>query len=210
MSYQRYADIIIDISHGNLDKTYQYAVPDEYASSAVIGAPVVVPFGKGSRTVNGYIVGLSNEPKIDIEKIKPISSVVEGAPVIESHLIFLAYWIKETYGGTINEALKTVMPVKKAVKIKKQRQIVLIKPYAELLDIYEEQLKKNNAARVRILKALIDKSIIDYDKAIKNLNINSKVIAWLSDNEIIKIDSSKYTAILSAIKVNEKFGGIKQ
>lgn len=191
MSYQRYADIIIDISHGNLDKTYQYAVPDEYASSAVIGAPVVVPFGKGSRTVNGYIVGLSNEPKIDIEKIKPISSVVEGAPVIESHLIFLAYWIKETYGGTINEALKTVMPVKKAVKIKKQRQIVLIKPYAELLDIYEEQLKKNNAARVRILKALIDKSIIDYDKAIKNLNINSKVIAWLSDNEIIKIDSKQ-------------------
>ena len=36
MSYQRYADIIIDISHGNLDKTYQYAVPDEYASSPLL------------------------------------------------------------------------------------------------------------------------------------------------------------------------------
>ena len=41
MAYKSYADIIIDISHENLDKTYQYAVPDNLASSAVIGAPVV-------------------------------------------------------------------------------------------------------------------------------------------------------------------------
>lgn len=48
MSYQRYADIIIDISHENLDKTYQYAIPEEYLSTAVIGAPVIVPFGLGT------------------------------------------------------------------------------------------------------------------------------------------------------------------
>ena len=88
MSYQTYADIIIDISHENLDKTYQYAIPEEYLSSAVIGGLVLVPFGRGNRTINGYIVGLSTEPKINIAKIKPIHSVVEGAPVIESHLIY--------------------------------------------------------------------------------------------------------------------------
>lgn len=120
MSYQRYADIIIDISHENLDKTYQYAIPEEYLSTAVIGAPVIVPFGLGNRTINGYIVGLSNEPKISVEKIKSISSVLEGAPVIESHLIYLAYWMKEHFGGTMNDALKTVMPVKRAVKIKEK------------------------------------------------------------------------------------------
>ena len=63
--------------------------------------------------INGYIVGLSNEPKISIDKIKPINSIVEGAPLIESHLIYLAYWIKESFGGTMNDALRTVMPVRK-------------------------------------------------------------------------------------------------
>ncbi len=189
MSFQSYADIIIDISHENLDKTYQYAIPVEYSHLAVIGALVLVPFGQGNRTINGYIVGLSNEPKINIDKIKPISSVVEGAPVIESHLIYLAYWIKETFGGTMNDALKTVMPVKKAVKIKEQRSIILTKPCEELKQIYELQEKKNNVARVRILKALLDENILDYDNAIQTLNISRPVISWLIDNEIIRIES---------------------
>ena len=45
MSYQIYADIIIDISHENLDKTYQYAIPEELSLSLFIGSLVVVPFG---------------------------------------------------------------------------------------------------------------------------------------------------------------------
>lgn len=212
MSFQSYADIIIDISHGNLDKTYQYAIPDEYSSMAVIGAPVIVTFGNANRTISGYIVGLSNEPKISEDKIKPISSVVEGAPVIESHLIYLAYWMKETYGGTINDALKTVMPVKKAVKMKEQRSIVLIKPIEELRFIYDEQVKKNSKARVRALEALLRDNILDYNKATQALNISKSVIDWLIDNEIIRLDSKqiyrnpidKKDAALTKVTLNEE------
>lgn len=118
MSYQKFADIIIDISHEDLDKTYQYAIPKQYLSLAVIGALVVVPFGNGNRTINGYIVGLSHKPKISIEKIKPIYQVVKDAPVIESHLIYLAYWMKETFGGTMNDARKNCYTGKKGSKNK--------------------------------------------------------------------------------------------
>lgn len=191
MSFKSYADIIIDISHENLDKTYQYAIPEEYSRSAVIGAPVVVPFGMGNRTISGYIVGLSDEPKISIDKIKPIRNVVEGAPVIESHLIYLAYWMKETFGGTMNDALKTVIPVKKPVKIKEQRKIILVKPHEELTRLYEEQKKKNNTARARLLEALLHQDTLDYDEAISRLNISRPVITWLADNDIIRIESKQ-------------------
>ncbi|NLJ96412.1 MAG: primosomal protein N' [Clostridiales bacterium] len=191
MSYQKYADIIIDISHENLDKTYQYTIPKEFFASAIIGALVVVPFGRGSRKINGYIVGLSNEPKIDIDRIKPIDHVVEDAPVIESHLIYLAHWIKETFGGTMNDALKTVMPIKKAVKIKEKRRIVSIKPYEELSLLYEEQKRKNNAARIRILEALLKNSYLDYDDVTKKLKISKPTITWLETNDVIKIESKQ-------------------
>lgn len=212
MSYQSYADIIIDISHENLDKTYQYAIPDEMSSLAVIGAPAVVPFGKGNRTINGYIVGLSSEPKISLDKIKSISSIVEGAPVIESHLIYLAYWIKETFGGTMNDALRTVIPVKRAVRIKEQRSIILIKPIEELKQIYEEQYKKNSKARVRILEALLTNKEFDYDKAVQILKIGKPVITWLIDNDIIKIESKqiyrnpidKQSSTLTRVTLNDE------
>lgn len=187
MSNQLYADIIIDISHENLDKTYQYAIPVEYASTAVIGASVTVPFGKGNRQIGGYIVGITGEPKLKEELIKPISSVTVNAPVIESHLIVLAYWMKETFGGTMNEALKTVIPVKKAVKIKEQRTIALNVDVQQANHLYYEyQKKKNNAARVRLLGALLKENYLDYEEVQKQLNISRSTISSLEKLGITK------------------------
>ena len=163
MSFQTYADIIIDISNENLDKTYQYAVPEKYLTQAKIGAPVVVSFGKGNRQINGYIVGLSGEPKVEKSKIKPITEVVEGAPIIESHLIYLADWIKETFGGTMNDALKTVIPVRKAIKHKEEKTVSLTVDIEQAKLFYYEFQRKNNTARARLLEALIKEQTLDYE-----------------------------------------------
>jgi primosomal protein N' (replication factor Y) len=191
MSYQNYADIIIDISHENLDKTYQYAIPEELVLQAIIGALVLVPFGKGNRQINGYIVGLSSEPKINKELIKPISSVVLDAPVIESHLIYLAYWIKETFGGKMNDSLKTVIPVRKAVKIKEQRSIQLAVGIEQANQLYFEYQRKNNTARLRLLEALIKDPILDYEVAINKLNISRATLQGLEKQGITKTISEQ-------------------
>lgn len=192
MSKQTYADIIIDISHENIDKTYQYAVPEEYIEHAVIGALVVVPFGKGNRKIKGYIVGLSNEPKIKVDLIKPIHEVVIGAPVIESHLIYLAYWMKEVFGGTMNDSLKTVIPVKKAVRMKEQKSVQLAIGKEQASELYfEYQKKKNQNAKVRLLGALLKEPLLDYDMVVKNLNISRTTLQGLEKQGIAKIVSEQ-------------------
>ena len=191
MSYHTYADIIIDISHENLDKTYQYAIPEQLSIQAGIGALVVVPFGKGNRQINGYIVGLSTEPKIKVELIKPISKVVEGAPVIESHLIYLAYWMKETFGGTMNDSLKTVIPVRKAVKIKEQRSIQLLVDLEQAHQLCFEYQRKNNTAKLRLLEALVKTNILDYEVAINKLNISRTTIQGFEKLGIAKTVSEQ-------------------
>lgn len=191
MSYQTYADIIIDISHENLDKTYQYAVPKELEKQAVIGALAVVPFGRGNRKINGYIVGLSEEPKIDKELIKPLAEVVQGAPVIESHLIYLAYWMKENFGGTMNDSLKTVIPVKKAVRIKEQKNIRLAVGTEEANRLYFEYQRKNNKARLRLLEALLREKSLDYDIAVNKLAIPRATLQGLEKQGITKTTSEQ-------------------
>lgn len=192
MSYQIYADIIIDISHENLDKTYQYGIPEELNLQAVIGALVVVPFGLGNRKINGYIVGLSGTAKVSEELIKPIMQVVEGAPVIESHLIYLAYWMKETFGGTMNEALKTVIPVRRAVKIKERRSITLAVGTEQANQLYiEYQKKKNNAAKLRLLEVLLHEKSLDFDVAVKKLNISRTTLQALEKQGITKTSSEQ-------------------
>ena len=89
-----FADVIIDISHENLDRTYQYRIPEELVADAVIGAPVEIPFGAGNRSVKGYLIGLSREPKIDINRIKPLKSIEKNGLVMESRMIALAARMK--------------------------------------------------------------------------------------------------------------------
>ena len=119
-----FADIIVDVSVKSLDRPFQYLVPEEMVADAVIGASVIIPFGKGNREMKGYIIGLSGTAKYDIHKTKSILRVEKQGVVAESHLLSLAYWIKENFGGTMNDAIKAVMPVRKEVKEKVARHII--------------------------------------------------------------------------------------
>ena len=120
----KYADIIIDISHEKIDKTFQYIVPDNMQDIIKVGMEVEVSFGKGKRTISGYVINLTDKASYDEEKLKEISKIVENKVDIESQLIKLAYFIKETYGSTMIQALKTVLPVKKKIASKQKKYIV--------------------------------------------------------------------------------------
>ena len=116
-----YADIIIDISHEQLDKTFQYAVPEELENIIDIGMIVDIPFGAGNRIITGYVVGLSDKPKYPVDKIKYLVDVTKGRVCVESRMIKLAAWMKHNYGSTMNQAMKTVIPVKDKVKQKEKK-----------------------------------------------------------------------------------------
>ncbi len=184
-----FADVIVDISHEDLDKTYQYIVKEEQAESAVIGARVLIPFGKGNRQIKGYIVGLSGEPKWDVTRMKELDEVIQNEVIIESQLIHLAYWIKEHYGSTMNDALKTVIPVKKLIKNKAKRYVKLAVSREEATDYLQEFVQKNNRGRVRLLEELLDVPEIDESLLKTKLNIASTTITGLEKMGVITITS---------------------
>ena len=113
---QLYADVIVDISVGKLDRTFQYKVPDELLEKVREGSKIRVPFGRGKRTADGYVIGLGYQPKCDESIIKYIESCPDNYITAEERLIRLAAWIRASYGSTFVQALKTVLPVKQKRK----------------------------------------------------------------------------------------------
>ena len=69
----KYANVIVDISHEKLDKTFQYLIPQELADEVRVGVLVDIPFGK--RSITGYVVELTDEAEFDVSRLKPISGV---------------------------------------------------------------------------------------------------------------------------------------
>ena len=120
----RYANIIVDISHEKLDKTFQYLIPDELSGEIREGVLVDIPFG--NRTITGYVVELTDEAEFEVSRLKPIIGVKKGSVPIESQLIALAAWMRKNYGGTMNQALKTVIPIKQKTKAIERKTLVLL------------------------------------------------------------------------------------
>ena len=112
-----YADIIVDISHEKLDKSFQYLVPEKLKEEIQVGMVVSIPFGRGNHVRKGYVVGISGEPKSKRESSsKSVAGIENDQETTESRLIALAGWMKENYGSTMIQALKTVLPIQKKMK----------------------------------------------------------------------------------------------
>ena len=147
-----YANVIIDISHESVDKTFQYRVPEKLRGTLKVGQQVYIPFGAGSRRRKGYVVELTDEPEYDVAKLKEIEGIVEHSVTAQSQLIWLAWWMKERYGSTMNQALKTVLPVKRKVKARNRQVVrsmvdVQIKKAEILLNEEQRQIAEDFCSR---------------------------------------------------------------
>ena len=183
----KYVDIIIDISHEAIDRTFQYKAPAELADRIQPGMQVLIPFGLGNRLRTGYVVGISDEPSFDVTKIKEIDSIKAGGIPVEGSLIELASFIKEQYGSTMINALKTVMPVKEKVKrlTNKQVHMLLTKQEAEEYLVYYE--KKHARAKLRLLKELMEDVQIPFSLVTGKLNISSSTLKAMQAEHVIEV-----------------------
>lgn len=201
----QFANIIVDISHEKLDKTFQYKIPEHLREVLEVGMQVEIPFGKGSRKTTGYVVELTDMPEYEVEKQKEVLALAEGSIPIESRLIALAGWMRKNYGGTMNHALKTVLPVKQKAREKQQRTLKLLLSEQEAGEQLAVFKKKHSTARARLLEALIEEQTLPYEIVTRKLNVTAAVIRAMEEMGILRIEVSRsYRSPLENMKQEAK------
>ena len=182
-----YADVIVDISHEKLDRSFQYLVPREMEDEIRVGMVAAIPFGNGNKERKGYVTGLSGEPKYDPAKIKSLRRLCSGEETTEARLVSLAAWMKERYGSTMAQALKTVLPVREKIRHKEKR-LLYLRVSREQAEQEASRMEKSRCrARARVLRALLEKEPLDCTKAAKELGMTSSVLKSLLEQELVEI-----------------------
>ncbi len=92
----------------SIDKPYDYLVPALLEETAVPGARVRVPFGRGNRESEGMI--LAREVGEKTPGLKPLQAVLDQTPVLDADGISLALWMRQRYFCTMFEAIHTILP----------------------------------------------------------------------------------------------------
>ena len=186
-----FADIIIDIKHEKLDRIFQYRIPERLEGELEVGMEVLVPFGNGNRRTKGYVTGISETCDYDLSKVKEIEDISREGVEIEAKLIALAAWMKENYGGTMIQALKTVLPIKQKENARMKRRLRLLLDEETGRKKLEFYLEKSQKARARLMAALLDDPVLDYELVTKKLNITLPVIRALEEQGVLEIEEEQ-------------------
>ena len=101
-----FAQVIVDLSAETLDRVFSYIVPE--GMDLAPGQLVTVPFGP--RTVEGFVVSLSDACDVPPGKLKQVIRPVRAEPVVQPDLMALAEWIHVRYLCNLVDALRLMLP----------------------------------------------------------------------------------------------------
>ena len=185
-----YADIIVDISHEKLDKTFQYRVPERLAGVLEAGMCVVVPFGNGNKPVKGYVMEVGDECRFEPSRMKEIQGLVKDSVEVEDKMIALAGWLRRNYGSTMIQALKTVLPAKQSVKRLEHKKLQRLMSREELLSLLGECRRRKQVAKERLLQELLEQETIPYEWVTGKLGVSAQTVKSLERAGAVRIESS--------------------
>jgi primosomal protein N' (replication factor Y) (superfamily II helicase) len=100
-----YAKVAVDLP---IARHFDYAIPEEIRALCVPGAWVVVPWGKGRKL--GIVFNVGEPPELPPEKIRPISKIVEEAPVLPRSWIQLVEFAATYYHRGLGEVALNGIP----------------------------------------------------------------------------------------------------
>lgn len=188
----RYANVIVDISHEKVDRPFQYKIPERLMGKLSPGMCVEIPFGNGSRFRQGYVIEVTDKPEYAPEKQKEIAGIVQGGVSMQADQIWLAAWIRETYGSTMIAALKTVLPVRQERKQKEKKKIVRCLGAEETMALLGQAQRKHQTAKVRVLEQLCREEILPYELVSGKLNVSPATLRSLESQGVIRVEAESY------------------
>lgn len=105
------AQIIVDVPLMQTDRPYSYLVPESMQGQIAIGMRVHVPFGKGNRLLQGFILGLEEQENGDnLPELKPIAELLDYEPVLNQDQLDLADQMRHTVFSYKISILKSMLP----------------------------------------------------------------------------------------------------
>lgn len=195
-----YAQVILEINHKNVDKTFTYHIPPHLRDKVTLGACVTLPFGRGNKAYGGYVVGFLSH--VDFETKDLLGLQKEGA-LLSNEMIQLALWMKDKYYTTMASCLKVILP-SGVVKTKpKTQNFVTLAPDAGAVT-----KKKPSASGQKVIDYLTQQGEVSQVQLLDALQISTSPLLTLHKQGVVHIAAKaidrnpiRRTAPLTAPKV---------
>ena len=147
-----YAEVIINSNARALDKVFDYKVPADIEEKIHVGSRVFVPFGRGSKLEDGFVISLKENSEYECKEIGKIE--IENS--LSENNIVLASLMARKYFCNISECIKLMLPpgtgsknLNKRTKEKIGNFVFLAKDEEDILeDLKNGKIKSEKQKRI--------------------------------------------------------------
>lgn len=183
------AEVIVNSTVKNLNKTFDYHVPVELTGTIKIGDRVLLPFGNLKTLEEGFVVGFKENSSY---KVKDIVSVQQGVGISKEN-IELAKWMAKRYFCNIADAIKMMLPPGTSSKVianrvkEKNLNFVYLKKEIDDIELAIETKTIKTDKHIRVLRFLQENDGILTTDLEAFCDVSRAIIHTLEKNGYIEI-----------------------
>jgi len=180
-------EVIISSNAKDLNRIFDYNVPEKFQNTIKIGSKVVVPFGTMKKSQEGFVIGIKNTSDY---KVKDILNIEKG---LGEEKIVLSKLMANKYFCNISDCIRLMLPpgttsknMENRVKDKEMKFVYLKKDEEEVLDEIEEG-KLKSEKQIRTLKFLIENDEVLLQELVSFADTSVSVVKTLQKNGYLEI-----------------------
>ena len=171
------AEVIINRTAKKLNRTFDYRIPPILEGLIFVGSKILVPFGKGEKLEEAFVVGLKEKTDYT-SQMKEIAKLEEQ---LKDEQIQLAKWMAQKYFCNVSDCIKLMLTPGTRTKNKEKRiqdkkvKCVYLAEDIEMEKIKSEKQKKvirfvqeNQGVTIPEIEMLIDVSRAIVNTLVKN------------------------------------------
>lgn len=200
-------EVVINNISRFTDSLFHYLVPEEFEQRIKIGMRIKVPFGKGNKSYEGYVMGFVTEA--DTPNLKEITDIIDDFSYFDENMASLIRYLHHRYFSRYSDIIKAVLP--RGVCAKFELSATLVERNTEILKSHT----KNSLIREQIIDLLLrndEMTLSQISSQLGRKNIipsmkyfASKNIVKLNEVKIQRMDDKTRTFVSLNVSVTEAF-----
>ena len=146
--------VLVELMNKNVDRIFDYQVPEELTSKVKVGVRVRVPFAK--RTLEGFVLEIKETTDFH-ETLREINEVLDDEVILNEELIALGKWLQKETLATLISCYQVMLP--KALKAGSHGT----KKYITVYHYIPDNNLSLTASQKEIVACFKDKTILSSD-----------------------------------------------
>ncbi len=181
-------EVIISSNAKDLNRIFDYNVPEKFEQNVRIGSKVLVPFGTMKKSQEGFVIGTKTSSDY---KVKDILSIEPSG--LDEEKIELCKLMAHKYFCNISDCIKLMLPpgttsknMENRIKDKEMKFVYLKKDEEEIQEEIDKKIIKSDK-QIRTLEFLMQNDEVLQSELVDFADTSVSVIKTLKKNGYIEI-----------------------